>query len=101
MQSRLKRNAVVAAAFGFLALGSSDFTEAAVECEHTVVHLLHCCPDLDVNGVCNDTTGCDSYVDPIFSVAESKALQDQSCERIQANFGCEDLNRRMGEHSGY
>ncbi len=71
----------------------------AVQCEHTVAHLLQCCGKLPVERVCDDETGCDSNVDPVFSIAESEQLQERACSAF-SKAECEEIAERMLEHVG-
>jgi hypothetical protein len=90
MRPNPRRSVISAAALAWLLLGFSDFTERSVECEHTVAHLLQCCPDLTVDGACDHNTGCDSDRVPVFTVRESELLQERSCEDLQDE--CEELD---------
>lgn len=75
-------------------LGLSDFSEDELHCEQAAAKLQDCCPGFDVESLtCYAAKGCDGEVvtPPIFLSAESRCIEDRSCDELLA----QDLCRRV------
>ena len=69
----------------------ADFYEGEFECELAVSRLQECCPGLSVDvWFCEyEDRGCDQRGGPVYSLEESRCVQDASCESIVAAKLCE------------
>jgi hypothetical protein len=89
---------------------SNPFREAVVRCEDAVAHLSTCCPDVtvpagactfshheDVCGGCTGQVGGDAGTQdvwPVLSIAESQAIEGESCSVVDCTKAAELVARR-------
>jgi hypothetical protein len=81
--------AVVVAVVLGLGVSCNGFREDEIECEHAVVHMSECCPELQkslfnceytVQRSCGgNVTG---YTYPALSLEDSRCIQDRSCAEL-------------------
>ncbi len=67
-----------------------------LDCELAVSHLQDCCPSLDARQMdCfyeQDCGGSEPDTYPIFTIAQSQCLRDQSCSTLVSGGVCSRLN---------
>jgi hypothetical protein len=60
-----------------------------IECEEAVMHLTHCCPEVDARGFnCQYQTTCGDTLRPSISIKTSQCIRNESCETLAGSGTC-------------